>query len=289
MRIAFLIMAHKDPDQLARLVDRLNFPGFDCYIHLDKKVDSAPFLSLGQKENVTLIRNRTRADWAAFSFTAAIYRSLEEVINTGVGYDFIQVMSGQDYPIVSNRHIHRFFEEHAGRNFISFETEESGWWKHAIGRIRNYHLTAFRFPGRYKVQTLLNALLPERKFPLPYTLYGGPRASWFTVSHACATYVVNFMNSHPELRRFCTFTWGSDEFLFQTIIMNSPYKDSVVNDAINYIDWSGGGANPKILTVDDFNTLRNSGRYFARKFDPAKDARILDMLDEAAADAHPNP
>ena len=280
MRIAFLIMAHKDPMQIGRLIKRLEHPDFDFYIHLDKKINIDDFKYLEKADKVHFTRTRIHVSWAAFSFTTAIYKCMEEILNGPKKYDFLDILSGQDYPIKPTEEIHRFFADRPGKNFISFETEGSDWWQHAIGRITKYHLIKYNFPGRYRVQFVLNAVLPRRKFPLPYTMYGGPRASWFTLSHDCAAYVVKFMNDHPELRRFCNFTWGSDEFLFQTIIMNSQYAGSVMNDVVNYIDWSGGGANPKILATTDYEVLKASDKLFARKFDIGKDTGILDMLDK---------
>lgn len=282
MKIAFLIMAHKDPAQIHRLVTRLYHPDFDFFIHLDGKINKTEFDYI-QKENVVFTKTRIKVKWASFSFTKAISKCMEEILQNHTPYDFIHVFSGQDYPIQSTANIHRYFSEHRENNFISYENEGSDWWKHAIGRISNYHFTNYNFPGRYRIQFLLNKIMPKRKFPLPYVLYGSPKASWFTMNRECASYVVNFMNYNPEISRFCNFTWGSDEFLFQTIIMNSKFAPSVINDVINYIDWSGGGSNPKILTKDDFQALRDSGNFFARKFDIKVDTEILDMLDNEMA------
>lgn len=280
MRIAFLIMAHKDPSQIERLTKRLNHPDFDCYIHLDAKINMADFAGLAKENKVMFTKTRIFVSWAAFSFTTAIYKCMEEILNGPVRYDFIQVMSAQDYPVIPTEAIHRFYLERIQNNFISCEKDGSEWWQHAKGRITNYHLINYKFPGRYRVQAVLNAILPKRSLPVPYILYGGPRASWFTVTSDCARYIVNVMNENPKLRRFCKFTWGSDEFLFQTIIMNSEYAGSVMNDVINYIDWSGGGANPKLLTVSDYDAMKASGKLFARKFDIRVDTAILDMLDK---------
>jgi len=280
MRIAFLIMAHKDPKQIERLVKRLNHPDFDFFIHLDKKIDMDNFAYLEHLDRVVFTKTRIHVKWAAFSFTTAIYKCMEEILGYPDQYDFIDVLSAQDYPIKSTEEIHSYFSDHKANNFISFEKEGSEWWKHAIGRITNYHLISYNFPGRYKIQWLINTVLPKRIFPLPYILFGGPRASWFTINNDCAAYVVKFMNDNPKVRRFCNFTWGSDEFLFQTIIMNSKYAETVMNDVINYIDWSGGGSNPKILTTVDYKSLTESKKLFARKFDINVDLDILDMLDK---------
>ena len=86
-----------------------------------------------------------------------------------------------------------------------------------------------------------------------------------TLTEDCAAYIVKFIESNKKLRRFIRFTWGPDEFLFPTLIMNSAFKETVINDNFYYIDWSGGGSNPKILTLDDYDKLRSTDKIFARK------------------------
>jgi len=110
-------------------------------------------------------------------------------------------------------------------------------------------------------------------------LYGGSRSSWMTLGADCAKYVVDFIANNKKLERFVSFTWAPDEFLLPTIIMNSSFRDTVINDNLYYINWHKGDSHPKILTIDDFETLINSDKMFARKFDMFQDTAILDMLD----------
>lgn len=278
MRIACIIMAHKDPQQIERLIKKFSNLPFDFYIHLDKKIDRAPFDYLASIPNVHFINQRIRVRWASFSFLNAILQSLKEVLGKGISYDFLSLMSGQDYPIKPVSAFYHTLENSPGRNFISYEVDGK-WWQHAISRIHKYHFTNFGFKGKYKLQFFLNALLPKRTFPLPYELFGGPRAMCMTVTMDCAAYLVEFVEKNKRLRRFIRFTWGPDEFVIPTLIMNSRFRETVINDNFYYIDWTKGGANPKILTAEDFNQLIASDKLLARKFDIMKDATILDMLD----------
>ena len=187
-------------------------------------------------------------------------------------------MSGQDYPISPVADIYHVLKNNIGKNFICYE-DDGEWWNHAMSRINKYHFTNFGFKGRYRIQFLLNAFLPKRKFPLPYKLYGGPRAMCMTLSAECASYVADLMHSNHKLRRFVRFTWGPDEFVIPTLVMNSKFRPTVINDNFYYIDWSKGGSNPKTLTVEDYEKMKGSGKLLARKFDIRQDLVILDMLD----------
>jgi hypothetical protein len=272
-------MAHKDPPQVERLLRGFRHDSFHFFIHLDEKSEISAFKYLQDLDRVTFINNRTKVRWASYSFVAAYLRSFSEILNSDKSFDYISVMSGQDYPIKPPSEIIHYLERNYNKNFICFEERESEWWKHAITRITKYHFTNFDFRGRYRIQYLLNSVMPDRKFPLPYQLYGGPRAMCMTLTTACADFVVKFMAEHKRLRRFAQFTWGPDEFLIPTIIMNSKYRSSVINNNFYYIDWSKGGSNPKTLTVADFEVLSHSDKFLARKFDISEDFKILDLLD----------
>ncbi|MCC3155135.1 beta-1,6-N-acetylglucosaminyltransferase [Hymenobacter sp. BT770] len=279
MRIAHLITVHKNPAQVERLLRALAHEDFDFYLHLDKKVDAQEFAYLAKLPRVQFTRTRISVRWASYRFTEALLECTREILASGEPYDFINLLSGQDYPIKPVAAIHQFFAQHLNSSFLSFEHQDSRWWGHAISRVEQYHSTYYRFKGQYRLQFLLNKLLPKRKFPLPYPLYGGPDGSWWTLGADCARYLVEFMDAHPELRRFSRFTWGSDEFLPATILLNSPLKNQIVNDNYRYIDWSAGGATPKVLTLDDAPKLAHSHKLFARKFDAVQNPEILEVVD----------
>ncbi|RZL09225.1 MAG: glycosyltransferase [Hymenobacter sp.] len=281
MKIAHLIMAHKNPEQLGRLLTALQHEDFYFFIHLDSKCELADYEHLTQRPRVQFTARRFAVRWASYHFTNAIIECTRDILASGQPFHFINLLSGQDYPIKPAAAIHDFFARHRGYSFLSFEREgASSWWQHAKSRIEKYHTTYFHFRGQYTLQKLVNWVLPRRQFPLPYALYGGSDGSWWTLDVACAAYLVQFMDAHPKLQRFSRFTWGSDEFLITTVLMNSHFKRSIINENYRYIDWSAGGANPRLLTSDDFPKLAHAHKLFARKFDADHDPRILNLLDE---------
>ena len=279
MRLAHLILVHKNSEQVARLIQALAHEQFDFYIHLDAKADFHEFEHLADLPRVMFIRQRHLVRWGSYSIVEATMQGVREILASGIAYDFINLLSGQDYPIKPAETIYRFFAQNAGRSFFAYEAQGSEWWQHATNRIEQYHTVYYQFRFQYVLESLLNTLLPKRRFPLPYVLYGGTYGTWWTMSNKCAHYLVDFLDQQPRLLRFSRFTWGSDEFLISTILLNSPLKDTIVNDSYRYIDWSGGGSNPKLLTVVDAPALSNSDRLFARKFDIDRDAAILDIID----------
>src|ERR1700681_2976540 len=99
MRIACIIMAHKEPQQIERYIKKFIQLPFDFYIHLDKKINRKPFDYLTKLPGVYFVRKRIRVKWASYNFLNAEIQSFREVLESVTAYDFISVMSGQDYPI----------------------------------------------------------------------------------------------------------------------------------------------------------------------------------------------
>lgn len=280
MKVAHLIMAYKNPKQIEVLLKGLSHPDFHLYFHLDKKVNIGDYLYLQEIKNVHFIKNRKLCNWGGFSFVKAITASVKEILEQDVDYDYINLLSGQDYPIKTNDDIYEFLKNNRGTNFISFEEQaNSEWWKHARSRYEKFHFTDFNIKGRYIVQRVINHFSKKRKFPLPISLYGCAVASWWTISSECAEYIVNYMEQNRKLMNFMRFTWAADEFLYPTIIMNSLYGKKVVNDNMRHIEWEDGKPNPKILTNKDLPTLAHSSALFARKFDITTDPEIFNQLD----------
>ncbi len=64
------------------------------------------------------------------------------------------------------------------------------------------------------------------------------------------------------------YTLCAEEFYFQTILVNSMFKNDIKNDTLRYIDWKfRNGSNPAFLDKTDFDKIKKSNVFFARKFD----------------------
>lgn len=280
MRIAHIIMAHKNPQQLLRLIKRLEHPNSDFFIHLDKKVPIEEFKLITDLNYATFIKNRINCNWGGNSLFSGILSSLNEVVSSNRSYDFINLLSAQDYPLTTAENIFDYFNSNPKTNFISYdESRETDWWKKAVLRYEKHHFTDFEFKGKYFIQKIINKIYPTRKFPLPMELYGSCKSTWWTITGDCAAHVNDIFVNNKKLKRFLKYSWGTDEFAFATITMNSPYKNSVVNNNLRYIDWSEGNAHPKILLIEDFEKIKKSKMLFGRKFDNDVDEEILNIID----------
>lgn len=277
MRIAHLILTYTNPKQTERMIKMMYHENFDFYIHVDKKFDINPHLFLEALPNVYFINNRVDVKWAGFSTVLATFQCIKEIVGTGIPYQFINFLSGQDYPLKSPTRIYDFFRENVGKEFLSYRDFKNDW-KEGLIRMENYFLSSYNFPGKHRLEHLINKIMPTRK--LPYNLHPYGKSMFWMLSPEVAMYVVNKVENDKKLRQFFSFSWASDEFVFQTMILNSRYKDRVVNNNYRYIDWSAGGANPKVLDETDFEKLEKTEMLFARKFDMMNSPKILDLIDK---------
>ncbi|GAB3924992.1 beta-1,6-N-acetylglucosaminyltransferase [Mucilaginibacter myungsuensis] len=282
MRLAHFILAHKNPHQLERLVKRLVHPDADIYIHLDGKTDIEPFRYIADLPNVTFTEPRKPVGWADFTCIPVCLDAFDDIIKTGKPYSHINLLSGQDYPLKSAAEIQEFLFQHPDKTFMRYRDIYKNW-PATISRLEKYHFGVYDFPLKWKLQwvvTKLPWLFPKKKLPNNLTAYG--RSQWFTMNIEGARYAIDYMRNNPNVFRFFKQTWGCDEIVFQTILINSHLKDTVIDDHLRYIRFKRGNANPDILTMDDVKILVGSGKFYARKFDTNVDEKIMDYFDQLA-------
>ncbi|MDB5157016.1 MAG: hypothetical protein JWR50_1723 [Mucilaginibacter sp.] len=279
MRLAHLILAHGSKSQLERLVKRLIYPNTDIYIHLDAKRDILEFADFAALEGVSFIKKRMRIGWGDYSMVSATLISFEEILKASPDYSHINLLSGQDYPLKSAATIQKFLFENTDKSFMRYRSVIDDW-QQSQSRLVMYSLGDYKFPLRFKIQDLLNKFLPDRKLPLGLKPYGF--SQWMILTPACAAYALDYIKKHRSVRRSFRLTWAVDEIVFQTILMNSPLKDTIVNEHFRYIKFKNAASRPNTLTIADAKLLIDSNKFYARKFDPKVDSEILDYLDAVA-------
>jgi hypothetical protein len=278
MKLAHFILAHNKPEQLSRLVSRLAHPDVFIFIHVDKKADIKNFEELlVQSKNVIFITKRIDIIWGSYRMVEATIEGFKEILEYPVQFDYINILSGQDYPLQKPISFLQFLQENPGKAFM--HTEDMALeWKEAVPRISRYHFVNLKVPGKYQIEKYVNKVMPTRK--IPGGLIGVGRSQWFAFTPAHARYCIDALQKHPLLRRFFKFTWGADEFVFQTLLYNSLFRDDMVNNNYRYVDWSEGNPNPKTLGILDFELITQAKAFFARKFDQDIDSIVLDKIDK---------
>jgi hypothetical protein len=303
LRLAYIISAYKNPAQLTRLIRRLSAGQTTFFVHVDKKTSVRVFRRMFDDvrslPNVHFLERHV-INWGDFGHVRATLKGVNEIIRQGISFDFVVLLTGQDYPIKSNAHIGSTLNASRGKAFLKFFPLPSNEWANGgMNRIERWH---FGFKGWHylfpanpervallsrKLATLSAKIIPfKRPFPRGYQAFGG--SSYWCLPTECVLYIHEFIHRNPGFVDFFRHVYISDEIFFHTIILNSPFKEHVVNDDLRYVDWSKP-AGPAVLTIEDFPKLLHSRKLFARKFDVTVDERVLDMIDHVLLGERPEP
>jgi hypothetical protein len=145
-------------------------------------------------------------------------------------------------------------------------------------RVNRYHLTDFRFKGQFLLERFINKLFKRTNQPKGMKFYGS--SMFWAISPAAAEYVLATVDRNPKMKRFFKFSWAPDEFLFQTILLNSPFANQVINENCHYYKHPPQTPSPKTFLLEDYDDILASDRLYARKFDMNKEPLLLDKIDD---------
>lgn len=301
MRHAFLISAHAYYDQLKILVDCLDAPQNDIYIHINLASDLPDMLGLTKDikhSHVKLIKTRIPIFWGNNGLMCAGFALLEEA--TRIKYSYYHFLSVQDLPIKNINYIHTFFEKNLHNNsskksldtnYVTVQTSPNM----LRPRVCQYNLfiTHWRdtnivsktfFKGlNYCFRVIQKLVGIDRVENTGLTLYQGD--PWWSITHEFALYYLSKKDICLDL--FDKYSFAADEFAIQTVIGNSDYKNTVytprksdTRSCMRKIDFKRGNGlgSPHIWTITDYEELMKSDALFARKFDIHIDKQIIDIL-----------
>jgi hypothetical protein len=276
MKLAHLILAHKDAELLERLVNRLRHKQADIFIQLDKKTDITPFKFIADIPNTYFIVNRGDIGYCNYSTVAVTIKAMEEILSLKNEYSHINLISGQDYPLKPVETIQQYFFANAGKSFMHTAAIGEGEWPDGENRFKKYNFGDWKIPGKYICQTIANALLPNRKLPEGLKPYG--RSQWMTITPVAAQYVIDYIQNNPKAEKYFKYVFAVDEVFFQTILVNSPLKDRLESYNLRYIILDSG-KRPVNYTMAHAEALTQTDAFFARKFERPVSLEVLDYLD----------
>lgn len=292
VRIAHLILAHKDPEINARVVRRLcEFS--DVFIHIDKNSDVSCFEKLVEDTtNCFFIQKRLHCEWGGWNAIVAEIALIEAALAKGK-YDRIVFLQGLDYPIKSNESIQRFFDENPETEFIrGCNCSISKEWYFRRRCRQLWFLNNQNCVKRF-FQRIMSFLHIELRSG--YIHYDGKRwpvfwgsAQW-ALTAECAQWIVDFFHSHGRFNRWFYYSFPVDELYFATVVMNSEWAQKTTNGGpetekkglvnwrnLHYFEYP---KQIKIFTAADYELLTGRPELYCRKVTSELSMRLLDMLD----------
>ena len=312
MNINYIILAHKAPVQLQRLVSRLMDKDVHFFVHVDLKSKLQEFKQvLPESDVLTYVADRQNCRWGDLSLVDAVIASFRELVNKNIE-GFCVLLSAQDYPLRSIAYIKDFFEQHANQNFISIypipdpkkETEGGGLerllsYTFDCRNPKNARMKAKIQPLSLRLKTIggFVRLAMYRRDLLPFAIkayfkrreYPKGLAKcfnemWVALNYRTVRWLLDTIDCHSEYRDYYQYTHIPDETMFGAIMMADDQVRKTIRPMCHYIRWEEKqDGSPKTLTIDDVDDMKvvmaeNDQILFARKFE--ENSEVLDYIDK---------
>lgn len=302
MRHAYLIMAHANFEQLSFLIQRLDHPKNDIFIHIDKNSGQIPseLLMNSAKLSKVVLSERMAVYWGGESQIHAELLLFKTAQQYGE-YRFYHLISGADLPIQPQEVMHHFFSQYPDKIFLNIMTLDGD--SENINRIKYYHFFESFNPrtipgvigkGLFKCYRFLEVkcqqILRVNRLK-KYQLTCVKASQWVSLPHDV---VLKMIYEEQNIKKIFRYSFLCDEMFIPMMIdawgMNDRIYDRTVNHNtenefqgnLRHVNWWDG--NPYVWSdspddVKKLEGIRNKGYLFARKFDIERFKNIKSVID----------
>lgn len=273
-KIAYFILVHRFPEQFKRLFKAIYHPENHYLIHIDQEVD----IDI-EKDVKAFLENYSSAyplkseniEKGGYRMVQSQLNGMRYLLSRCLKWDFFINLSDQDFPLKSQNFILEFLRRVKGKNFMKM-TNQIREKPDTLNQVENYF---------QEIDIGFSGVPYTRFFMKNVTSYVG--GQWMILTRTCC----EFICYSPEVKKFEDFyrnTLNADKSFFQTVLMNTSFKEIIINDDKRTIIWISNGdmkLRSKTLIGSDIEFLMQGDNLFARKFDEKVDKPILDILEEA--------
>lgn len=220
---------------------------------------------------------------------------------TGKPYCKLVLLSGSCYPIRHLSQLEELFASDGGKNYIQYVDMRQA--PHLLALIsRRYHqdgLLPSRWISRWRFLALWDKILRKAytktaglfkdRWTLPFTPCHG--SQWWALTPDAAAECLHVLQCNSAIRNKYRRSFAPDEQVFHTIIESTRFAAS----ATGMIPFNGRGvyktANLHVIdpsltrwfTLDDFDEIMSTDKFFVRKVRSDLSAPLLDAIDQALA------
>ena len=306
--LSIILLAHKNVDQIKRLLRKLEHSAVDVYLHLDKKfkISKDEIVELSKfTKNVHILPQRYSVNIVDSSVTKCILASCEYFIHTHTNnWSYVALMSAQDYPIKPIEELLKFLNANYPKPYIDCTPYSLDNWvyhkfchspfygrwygsvyqKHGVyGKIGRHLVRMF---DKMFLKVSNDMFTKLRKHSI--NLYGG--SQWWILPLQMVKEILEITKREKVLTAKL-FNCIPDEIFFQTIGMMTSFadkielnpKEQISQNSLTYANFAPPGkvfcGHPYIIKIDDWAWLKDYPHYIARKFDINVDREIFDIID----------
>lgn len=267
MKHAYLIIAHNEPEILQLLLSSLDDARNDIYVHIDKKASFDGTMLQTVKSGLHVLPVRIDARWGDFSLVEIELLLFQEAYSHG-SYAYYHLLSGVDLPVKSQDYIHRYCDEHQGKEFIGIAQHVSQ--RELDWRSQHWFVYSRDFQSGNLFKKIVRGVLARMQSLIGYrrtSLQVKKGSQWCSITHDFVQYL---LQNKLLIRKIFNHTYCPDELFIQTLCWNSEFKNRIYNPndefegCKRYIKWENGVLQP--LTLQEVDAMLLSSRWFARKF-----------------------
>ncbi|WP_138494240.1 beta-1,6-N-acetylglucosaminyltransferase [Paenibacillus pinistramenti] len=275
VKIAYFIMAHQQIELLQRMLNSIYTPDHIYLIHIDSKADSQLHTFAGElvqhHPNIHVLPSRSLT-WGLWSLVQCELDALTYLLHTDKSWTHFINLSGQDFPLVKQSFIESFLEGNRN-NYVRYKL------------LTDNPVLKSNQQAHYFIEDcgVLKELGPREPFEhyfadhiVPY--YG---SQWKILHRSFAEYAASSYLSF-EMQDYFRYTLIPDECFFPTLIMNSPFKQTAIDENHRYFKMVKHHEvllSPSVLTANEIIEMYKSPAFFARKFDLNVDAGVIQILE----------
>ena len=252
--------------------------------------------------------------WGGASLLTTLLNSARQMLTHPKPWDFLINLSESDYPVKNNTILTQFLTRNKGLNFVkshgrevqrfitkqgldkTFVECEARMWRTGDRKLPNGKVPNIIIYFVIGIRSILKKIYNSKSFS-GIQIDGG--SDWVALSRDFVEYVAD---PNPDslvagLLKFFQYTLLPAESFFHTILRNSRFCHTYVDNNLHVTNWKRKlgckcqykavvdwcGCSPNDFKLDDFTRLRGTSQrniFFARKFEPIIDQRIIDRVEQ---------
>ena len=289
MKHAYLIMAYGDFYLLKKLIQAIDNPEGDIFLHLDAKntysASAIADLRASVRYSTLNIYSNISVSWGGTSQVLCELFLLKKAASHRYGY--YHLLSGQDFLLKPVHVIQRYYEAHTGEEFLAIDDSAQSCQDY-IDRIDKYHWISKnrRITGLVDNHFALplQRMLGVHRLKDADLKYFAKGMNWASMTNA---FVSCLLGEEKRILHWTRHSICSDE-VYKQMVFKMHQKEFKLhkesddegrpegNATMHWADWTRGI--PYIFCKDDYDELIGMPYMFARKFSSDVDRHIIDWL-----------
>lgn len=288
MKIAIVMLCHKNAQQINALLNAMENEKITFFIHVDRKSNLDRNAISGKNVSVIPKDNSVEIRWGGFGMIEATLELIKAIRQSKQEFDYIWLMSGQDYPLHSSNKIVGYLEQHQGKDFIEILSDDEAFERGYFKRNELYY-------PRWMVSNKIYIKAIKHLF---WIVTGGKKSTrifsrtsriekfyygsqWWLLSRRSVEVMMEFLQSNEWYVDYFKNSLVPDESFFQTLY-GMLIGSEKANPPVCYVNWKENRNSPEVLTCNDLDSLRKVKKRFllARKVDFSVDEHVAVQMRE---------